>query len=136
MKDKAFISMNLLRQKAEEQIVQQPLETNLNMSAIDVMKLSHELSVHQIELEMQNEELMIRNQKIEKQAADLLLANKKLTQQNKEMNEKTMEILKKSKGLAEFNSFYIGKELEIIQLKREVNDLLVQAGSKMKYLIS
>jgi len=55
--DTLLLVPNSLRQKAEEQIGRSSLKTNSALLNVDVMKLHHELEVHQIELEMQNEEL-------------------------------------------------------------------------------
>ncbi len=47
-----------LRQKAEELLKNKLPETNLHLSQTELLKLIHELEVHQIELELQNKELM------------------------------------------------------------------------------
>jgi len=63
----------LLRQKAEEQLKKHNVKASRVSSEADMLKLIHELEVHQIELEMQNEELVIAKEKAE-------LAEEKFTQ--------------------------------------------------------
>ena len=50
-----------LRQMAEEQLKLQKSKTKKIIPTVDLLKLIHELEVHQIELEMQNEELILAN---------------------------------------------------------------------------
>jgi PAS domain S-box-containing protein len=54
-----------LRQKAENLLKCQPTQANLQTSEADMLKLIHELQVHQIELEMQNDELVIAKERAE-----------------------------------------------------------------------
>jgi PAS domain-containing protein len=51
-----------LRQMAEEQLKLQKSKTKKIIPTVDLLKLIHELEVHQIELEMQNEELILANE--------------------------------------------------------------------------
>ena len=51
-----------LRQKAEELLIKKSLKTDSQLSETDILRLNHELQVHQIELEMQNEELKLANE--------------------------------------------------------------------------
>jgi PAS domain-containing protein len=57
----------LLRQRAEALLQARLGAANLNTPAIDLLRLQHELEVHQIELQMQNEEL--RQAHVETEAA-------------------------------------------------------------------
>lgn len=52
---------NYLRQKAEEQLKKRKEKASLVTPEADMLKLIHELQVHQIELELQNEELTLAN---------------------------------------------------------------------------
>ena len=54
-----------LRQKAEEQLKRQQSKTSLAFSQTDLLKLIHDLQVHQIELEMQKEGLILEQQNAE-----------------------------------------------------------------------
>jgi PAS domain-containing protein len=55
----------LLRQKAEEKLIEKSKTTGTPKLESDVKRLLHELQVHQIELEMQNDELRHANEVVE-----------------------------------------------------------------------
>ncbi len=58
MKDKVNSAADILRQKAEELVTDKSLGSDVPFSESEMLKLIHELQVHQVELEMQNEELI------------------------------------------------------------------------------
>ena len=60
-----------LHQKAEELLKKKSLKTDSQLSETDILRLNHELQVHQIELEMQNEELKLAyKQAVERNQAE------------------------------------------------------------------
>ena len=70
LKNSTFKSdSEILRQKAEELLKLKPSELVSPIFETDMLKLVHELQVHQIELEMQNEELILAKKQAE-DAAD------------------------------------------------------------------
>ena len=59
----------LLRKKAEELIKKRTINPGSPRSEVEILKLIHELEVHQIELELQNEELTAAKNQLEEAAA-------------------------------------------------------------------
>ncbi len=58
----------LIRHKAEEALKGKQATSPSNLSESEIIRLIHELEVHQIELEMQNEELLLAKEQAEKAA--------------------------------------------------------------------
>ena len=127
------ISVTLLRQKAEKQLTKQTVLPDLNVSEIDILKLNHELQVHQIELEMQNIELLEQLEEKGKRAQELVQANIELVFQKEEKIKMVEELIMKTKKLENLNSYFVDRELRMVELKKEINELLVKAGFEKKF---
>jgi hypothetical protein len=99
-----------LRSRAEEKFALRTSKKKL--SEIDAKKLVHELQVHQIELEMQNDEMV--------HAQDQMLRDSK-------------ELLRNNDDLTRFNRAAIDRELRMIELKKEVNELCKKHAEPNRY---
>ena len=64
-KKEALSDAEILRRNAEEQLERMRALANKGSSESDILKLNHELAVHQIELEMQNKELLAAKEDLE-----------------------------------------------------------------------
>jgi len=63
MKKQSVSEAIILRERAEGIIKKRRLKPGTELSEVEVLKLIHELEVHQIELEMQNEEILLSKEK-------------------------------------------------------------------------
>lgn len=100
----------ILRQKAEELLKEKITGAGSKRSEVDILKLIHELEVHQIELELQNEELM----------------QAKTAQ--KELSDKYIELY----DFAPSGYFTLSKDGEIIELNFSGAKMLGYNRSKLK----
>ena len=67
-----------------------------------------------------------------------LIADRDKVFHNEERKKHVAEFIQISEDLdssKKTNAFYVARELKMIELKREVNELLVQAGGEKKYII-
>src|SRR5680860_52838 len=55
--------VSFLRRKAEELMKNDQKKPDSNLSEVEILKLIHEIEVHQIELEMKNEELIVAKER-------------------------------------------------------------------------
>ncbi len=72
MEEKKPTTSDTLRQKAESLLKRLPSEKSRDTHHADIMKVLHELHVHQIELELQNEELQRTHYALEKSRSDYM----------------------------------------------------------------
>jgi hypothetical protein len=99
-----------LRSRAEEKFALRTSKKKL--TGIDAKKLVHELEVHQIELEMQNDEMVL--------SQDQMLRDSK-------------ELHRSNDDLMRFNRAAVDRELRMIELKKEVNELCKKHGEPNRY---
>jgi len=226
MNNQKLSNLLLLRQKAEAKIAVESAKSDAGFIEMDVLRINHELHIHQIELEMQNEELVLAkeqaNEITEKyielynfapigyftlsRGGNIIEINKKgsqmlgmipnevnntnfdfficnedkqifsnfidrifeseiietctvrmplkdnsvryvlLTGYNTKNGEycltaatdisKRLQLEKDTIELQQFNSYFIGRELRMVELKKEINELLQKYGSEKKYPVS
>ena len=226
MKNQRLENLKRLRQQAEVKLAEEFLNSESRLSEIDILKINHELQVHQIELEMQNDELICSKERtteiaekyielynfapigyftlsregiinevnefgsqiLDIEPEQLLNCNfdSFITYQDKKnfifFLEKAFEsklietcmvsmpinsnsnkqilltgnitksgnfcliaaldiserlkLEKETNELQQFNSYFIGRELRMIDLKKEVNELLQKEGLEKKYPVS
>ena len=226
MKNQKLSNSMLLRQKAEAKLAVESAKSDIGLNEMDVLRINHELQVHQIELEMQNEELVFAKEQAEEIAEKYIelynfapIGYFTLSRDGiiNEVNEFGSQILdtdpeqllncnfdsfimyqdkknfvfflekafesklietclvsmpintnsykqilltgnitkcgnfcliaaldiserlkleKETNELQQFNSYFIGRELRMIELKKEVNDLLQKEGLEKKYPVS
>jgi len=226
MKNQRLENLKLLRQQAEVKLAQESMNSEQMLTEIDVLKINHELQVHQIELEMQNDELIYSKERtteiaeryidlynfapigyftlsregiineanefgsqmlgidpdqllscyfdsfitdedkknfiffldntfesklietcmvsmtINQNAIKQILLTGNITKNGKfcliaaiDITER-LKLEKETTELQQFNSYFIGRELRMIELKKEINDLLQKEGLEKKYPVS
>jgi PAS domain-containing protein len=226
MKNLRVTNLNLLRKQAEDKLAGESMKSESDLSEIDILKINHELQVHQIELEMQNDELIYskeRTDEIAEKYIDLYnfapigyftLSREGIINEVNEFGSKLigvgpdqlvncnfdyfiidedkrnfviflekvfesklnetcmvsmpinqnikkhilltgnitkkgnfcfiaaldiserLKLEKETNELQQFNSYFIGRELRMIELKKEINDLLQKEGLEKKYPVS
>lgn len=226
MKNQKLSNSILLRQKAEAKLASEFAKSDFSFIEMDVLRINHELKVHQIELEMQNDELVLAKEQAEEIAEKYIelynfapigyftlsregciiefnkygsqilgISPNEINNNNfqnfisKEDNlifnnfidrayestlvetctvrmplkdntiryilltgymtksgkyyliaavdiTKLLQLEKDTIELNQFNSYFIGRELRMVELKKEINELLVKFGLEKKYPVS
>jgi hypothetical protein len=74
-------------------------------------------------------------QEVKERTAELQTANEQLTAEIAEHEKAERELSTKMKEIEEFNCLAVGRELKMIELKREINRLLAERGIEQIYEI-
>lgn len=102
--------------------ITKPVEPYLLRSKVEVF----------LELNRSRRELLKKNSTIQEMNEDL---EKKVLERTTSLEKAQQELQHKIQELERFNKIMIGRELEMIKLKEEVNSLRVESGKERKYTI-
>ena len=97
--------------------------TNYNLYEMNILKLQKKLEVFQVQLQLQFDEVVNLTSKRDELAAELAISNRKLALQLKEKDKQTAELLKKSEELFQLSSHQTNREIKIMRLENELNEL-------------
>ncbi|MEI6853333.1 MAG: diguanylate cyclase [Bacteroidota bacterium] len=101
----------------------------LVLANIELTFQNSEKEIRATELVMANLELTYQNSEKEKRAVELAIADAELTFQNGEKEKRAQEYTK----MSYLNNKFIGRELKMVELKKEINELLLLHGGEAKY---
>ena len=79
-----------LRQMAEARLEDKPPVLGFKLSEPEILRLYHELQVHQVELELINDELLSQNLEKDILITELILKNRQLLDQNQERENQAL----------------------------------------------
>jgi methyl-accepting chemotaxis protein len=82
------------------------------------------------------EELHAANQQLRASEQQMKAANQQLAAKEEALRGSQDELKKKVSDLERFNKLMVGRELDMVKLKEEVNSLLEKAGEPKKYKVA
>jgi hypothetical protein len=74
-------------------------------------------------------------QSAKEKAEELIAANQQLKAKEQALQASHKELARKNEDLEAFNKLMVGRELVMIDLKKEINSLLKELGRSAKYEI-
>jgi hypothetical protein len=96
-------------------------------------KRAAELAAAMRQLHAGRQQLSEANQQMAANEQELRAANEQLTAKERELRAAQQELMGKVHDLERFNKIMVGRELEMIKLKREINSCLENHGEAPKY---
>lgn len=76
---------------------------------------------------------MAVNQQLRASEQQLKATNQQLAGKEQELTRSRQELMEKLSLVERFNKIMVGRELEMVKLKKEVNALLEKTGAAIKY---
>jgi len=99
---------------------------NLTEAQSKLESTNQQLAASEQQLKVSNKQLMVNEQ-------ELKASNQQLTASNEKIEKSKKELEKKLSELERFQKVTIGRELEMVKLKKEVNKLLEKLGQPKKF---
>lgn len=138
------IQVNQVKVIADKELAFQNTEKEKRAAALIVANKeltyqNEEKAKRAAELIIANKELVHQNEEKEKRAAELVIAIKELAFQNKEKENRALELINITDELRksiEDNSYFILREVKMVELKNEINALLKERGGEEKYYVA
>jgi len=102
---------------------------NLNEAQNKLESTNQQLAASERQLKVSNKQLMVNEQELKASNQQLMAANEKIEKSKKELEEKIFE-------LERFQNVTIGRELEMVKLKKRINGLLEELGKPKEFTMS
>ena len=108
----------------------------INVVAQDITerkRMEAALQAQAEQLQAQTEQLQAQTEQLQAQTEELQVQTEELQIQAEELHVQTEELQSRNEELDRFNQAMIGRELDMIRLKQQVNDLSVRLGQAKPY---
>ncbi len=130
------VGINMMIVDLEEKVLS---EKNLAVAAATSeaeKKRANELDALNQQLRASEQQLKAANQQLRASEQQLKASNQQLTAKEQALKASQETLKTKISDLERFNKIMVGRELEMIKLKEEVNSLLAALGKEIKYKVA